>query len=482
MTASFKFNPFTDKLDIVETSSSPTGDVQFLAGNSGGNVPPNGSGVINVLGDNTQGIDIVGNAGTSTLTVSGINASDTQKGVASFHATNFTVTTGNVVSNPITLTSGNGMNITGSPVNLGGVATVAAFDATITQVGVAELATDLETIGGIDTTRIVTPDTLRQKLGVQTANGVAIGAGTSAPFAWTGVGSAGQVLTSNGAGLNPTFQTNMSGDVVGPASATDEAIARYDGTTGKLIQNSVPTIDNTGNVSITAAVSGANLSLTLNNTSNTASSQAFQNIVVGGGTAADPFTTYTVTGATNWSQGIDNSASDAYVLAASTALGTTNVISATTAGEVTMPLQPAFLAVSGADQLNVTGNNTIVTVNFGVEIFDQNNDYDGTNTFTCPVTGKCRFNASVFLSELDVLATDCEIKFTTSNREYRTDFAAWGVYRNASNQISTTHCILADMDAADTCIFRVRVNGMAADTVDIVGDATVTYFAGELVV
>jgi hypothetical protein len=40
-----------------------------------------------------------------------------------------------------------------------------------------------------------------------------------------------------------------AGDVVGPASATDNAIARFDGTTGKLIQNSVTTIDDTGNAS-----------------------------------------------------------------------------------------------------------------------------------------------------------------------------------------------------------------------------------------
>lgn len=40
-----------------------------------------------------------------------------------------------------------------------------------------------------------------------------------------------------------------SGDVVGPASSTDNAIARYDGTTGKLIQDSVVTIaDTTGNM------------------------------------------------------------------------------------------------------------------------------------------------------------------------------------------------------------------------------------------
>lgn len=40
-----------------------------------------------------------------------------------------------------------------------------------------------------------------------------------------------------------------SGDVVGPASATDNAIVRFDGTTGKLIQNSAATIaDTTGDI------------------------------------------------------------------------------------------------------------------------------------------------------------------------------------------------------------------------------------------
>lgn len=40
-----------------------------------------------------------------------------------------------------------------------------------------------------------------------------------------------------------------SGDVVGPSSATDNAVARFDGATGKLIQNGLVTIDDNGNVS-----------------------------------------------------------------------------------------------------------------------------------------------------------------------------------------------------------------------------------------
>jgi len=53
------------------------------------------------------------------------------------------------------------------------------------------------------------------------------------------LGNAGQVLTSNGPVTLPTFQSVAgSGDVVGPAGATDNALCRYDTGTGKLIQDS----------------------------------------------------------------------------------------------------------------------------------------------------------------------------------------------------------------------------------------------------
>ena len=39
-----------------------------------------------------------------------------------------------------------------------------------------------------------------------------------------------------------------SGDVTGPASSTDNAVARFDSTTGKIIQNSVVTIGDTGDI------------------------------------------------------------------------------------------------------------------------------------------------------------------------------------------------------------------------------------------
>ena len=51
--------------------------------------------------------------------------------------------------------------------------------------------------------------------------------------------------------LQPTASSYITslGYVTGPASSTDNAIARFDGTSGKIIDNSVVTIDDTGNVS-----------------------------------------------------------------------------------------------------------------------------------------------------------------------------------------------------------------------------------------
>lgn len=50
-----------------------------------------------------------------------------------------------------------------------------------------------------------------------------------------------------------------TGDVVGPASATDNAIARYNLTSGKLLQNSAVTIDDSGNVNTSGTVTASNL-------------------------------------------------------------------------------------------------------------------------------------------------------------------------------------------------------------------------------
>lgn len=49
------------------------------------------------------------------------------------------------------------------------------------------------------------------------------------------------------------------GDVVGPAGATDEALARYDTATGKLLQDSQVTVDDAGNITTPGTVNGVDV-------------------------------------------------------------------------------------------------------------------------------------------------------------------------------------------------------------------------------
>jgi hypothetical protein len=61
-------------------------------------------------------------------------------------------------------------------------------------------------------------------------------------------GTNGQALITDGSG-NLSWSSAASGDVYGPASATDNAMVRFDGTTGKIIKNSGVIVDNSNNMS-----------------------------------------------------------------------------------------------------------------------------------------------------------------------------------------------------------------------------------------
>lgn len=237
--------------------------------------------------------------------------------------------------------------------------------------------------------------------------------------------------------------------------------------------------NNAINNTVGASISGVTNTLTVTNPSNTASSQARVNVTVGGGTAGDPFTLYTVSGVTNWAQGIDNSDSDVYVLSASTAPGTTNVMRATTAGEINYPLQPAFLTFLDGDIANVTGDATNYTIVFNSEVFDQGGDLSGA-TFTAPVTGKYYLAAGAKLETVGVGHTQAFLSLVTSNREYRDPQLNGTACATGSGDLGMTISSLCDMDAADTATVAVTVSG-GAKTVGIGGAAVlITFFSGNL--
>jgi Chaperone of endosialidase len=67
----------------------------------------------------------------------------------------------------------------------------------------------------------------------------------------------------NGINALAGFQSSSTANVTGPASSTDNAIARYDGTTGQLLQNSAATIDDNGASSFVGTVTVAAQSSTV---------------------------------------------------------------------------------------------------------------------------------------------------------------------------------------------------------------------------
>ena len=63
----FKYNPFTNKLDISGTNGGGGGGVDTLTGNVGGNISPDGSGNINIVGGGS--VSVSGSGSTLTITV-----------------------------------------------------------------------------------------------------------------------------------------------------------------------------------------------------------------------------------------------------------------------------------------------------------------------------------------------------------------------------------------------------------------------------
>lgn len=118
-------------------------NIEFLQGNTGGAVGPDPvTHIIQVLGDTTQGVNVNGNIGTFTETIT-------------------------------------------------------ISDSTTSQKGVVLLATNAETIAGTVTTKATTPDDIKAKLGSQTLHGIPYGGGATAALNWLAEASNGQIPIGN---------------------------------------------------------------------------------------------------------------------------------------------------------------------------------------------------------------------------------------------------------------------------------------------
>jgi len=144
-------------------------------------------------------------------------------------------------------------------------------------------------------------------------------------------------------------------------------------------------------------------------------------------------------------------------------------------GAVTMPLQPAFLAMPNAVQDNVAEGADVLIV-FGSERFDNNSDFS-SNTFTAPVTGRYFLSYSLFVQAVDNAPTYFETYLVTSNRTYNHTIDPRGF--DADPLYWTfNQAIVADMDAGDTAQIKINIHNGGTVQTDINNHS---YFSGYLV-
>ena len=134
---------------VLTVKSGGGSTTETFTGNSGGAVGPDGLFNINLLGNNSSGINIVGNPGTNTLTVT-------------------------------------------------------AYQATTSQEGTVTLATNAQAIAGTDAANALTSAALAAKLGTQTAHSLALFEGSTSALVPLGVATNGQIPIGS-IGANPVL-------------------------------------------------------------------------------------------------------------------------------------------------------------------------------------------------------------------------------------------------------------------------------------
>lgn len=464
----------------IQMSGSGAG-IATLTGNSGGAVSPDMLNNINIIG--TAPIDVVGTPLTNTLTISSDGSLATtyieDAGSATPSSGNLNVLGGTGIA-----TSGSGNTVT---IQTSGVVATTYLE----DVGSATPSGgNLNILGGsgIDTlgsgsTIIITASALVPTSFTEDT-GVAIPFGNNLNI----VGGTG--ITTSGAGdtvtitalapTNLTFTENTgtatpAADNINIIGTATNGIHTTGSTDNVTVSMQSPYAD--GDFEFRSTTSGATRTLLVDNTSNTASSQAVVNVEVAGTSAGDPWFQSTVGASRSFAIGASNSNSQH--LRINTAAGAsvspstgTNVWDMSPAGIRTMPLQPAFFAYVSATIPNVTGDGTGYTVIFDTTSYNIQSCYNNaTGIFTAPVTGVYIFTTTVYWGGITASHTSGSVNISSTAYGPISGFTGNpSNFRNNTNNESGTASTTILMVAGDTtAVPTIVLNG--TKVVSILGTA-----------
>ena len=292
-------------------------------------------------------------------------------------------------------------------------------------------------------------------------------------------GNDGMVLTSTGAGSPPAFEAlpssgvSLSGStnnqlttVTGANAIAGEAQLLFDGT--NLTVGSAGA--GLGKLAISTADSGAS-----------AHADADELVMENAGASGLSILSFNNNyGNLYFGDGQDNDIGKVTYLHTDNSMSfTTNAtigLKIDSTGAVTKPLQPGFSATKSTSAQAV--NAAYVSVNFNNEIWDNNGDWNGSTTFTAPVTGKYMFTGAMRIDSILAQGGSVFGRINTSNRPY-----VFGNITDADDVFNATvaayqfqGAVVADMDANDTATLDFFSNFATT----IAADAERVWFQGYL--
>lgn len=413
-------------------------------------------------------------------------------GITSVAGTTNTVLIGNTGSDPsfstvpagalpgsgaVTLSNGTNVTITGSPLSLGGTATV--------NVSGPPSATTL------------------------TSHGIVLGQGTSA-VTTTSAGSAGQILRSGGASSDPSYSTavypataSTSGNIltsngtdwISSAPAYTGTVTSVSGTTNRITSTGgvTPVIDIAGTYvgqsSITtlgtiATGTWAGTTVAANHGGTGTISNTNHGVLIGQGTSAIVATSAGTSGQILQSGGSLADPSYSTATYPSTASTSGNVMTSDGINWISSSLPSSacsFAAYLASNDNSVTGDGTQYTVGTAVsftKLFDTGTNFNINGTFTAPATGKYFFHGIVKLNNLSSSDTSGTIFINTTSTSYQGQTLNPGAIKDINNLMSLDVTSVALMTAGDTATMQIKISG-STKTVNLAGSTDpISRFSG----